>query len=126
MPGKTIVTLDLEASSLDETGYPIEVACVLGNPSGITGQFSTFIRPRSSWRAAQHWSPASAAIHGIAFDRLSDGLDADVVCDLLDRMLGGLLVSVDGGTYDEFWLARLYNGRPMAFALDHLAVILSR
>lgn len=116
----SIITLDFEASSLAETGYPIEVAVVIGDRHGSHMQFSTLIAPRPEWRGRAHWSEASQAIHGIAFEWLSDAMPAETVCDTLDLLLADRSVFVDGGTYDQFWLDRLYSGRPIPFRLDHL------
>jgi hypothetical protein len=123
MSDRIIATLDFEANSLDETGYPIEVAFVVGTPAGITGRFSTLIKPRPQWKGPTAWSQTSQAAHGITRDDLDDGLDADAVCDALDAALGGLSVVVDGGSFDAFWLKRLFDGRPCAFTLDHLTRI---
>jgi hypothetical protein len=126
MQGSHTVTLDLEASSLTEDGYPIEVAFVLGIGPNITAQFATLIRPRSSWRAQRGWDKRSQAVHGIAYNELADGMDADAVCDILSRSLADRSVYVDGGSYDTFWLEKLYDGRPMSFVLNHLSGIQPR
>jgi hypothetical protein len=123
MSTTSIITLDFEASSLEETGYPIEVAVVLGDCTGIQTQFSTLITPRDEWKAQAHWSEASQALHGIKFGWLRDAMPADTVCDILDRLLAGRSVAVDGGSFDQFWLDRLYAGRPIPFHLDHLTDI---
>ena len=116
-----LITLDLEASSLDEHSYPIEVAFVAGTADGIVTQFSTLIKPRPEWRSARGWSAASQKIHGIGYDELASGMDAATVCDILNAALAGKRVSVDGGSYDDFWLERLFAGRERTFQLDHLA-----
>lgn len=121
MPNPTLATLDFEASSLDETSHPIEVAFVLGPTGGVTGRFSTLIRPRAHWKGPKAWSEASQAVHGIAAAELDDGMDADSVCNVLNAALADLNVAVDGGSFDAFWLERLYDGRPCTFELDHLS-----
>lgn len=120
MPRNTITTLDFEASSLDEDGFPVEVAFVVGTQTGTIFQFSTLIRPRTDWKLHDGWSEASQLIHGIDQADLAYGMDADEVCDILNRYLAGMAVIVDGGSYDAFWLDRLYDGRPKTFILDHL------
>jgi DNA polymerase III epsilon subunit-like protein len=120
MSSPYLATLDFEASSLDESGYPIEVAFVLGTAKGIAAEFSTLIKPRPGWDGKKAWSEASQHIHGLSRNDLDTGMDADKVCDLLDLVLGGLSVAVDGGTFDTFWLERLYEGRACKFELDHL------
>lgn len=120
-----LITLDFEASSLSETGYPIEVAVVLGDRDGIQAQFSTLIAPRPEWRGRANWSEASQAVHGIEFEWLTDAMAADTVCDTLDTLLAGRSVVVDGGTYDTFWLERLYADRSVPFHLDHLEGIVA-
>lgn len=126
MSQASIVTLDFEASSFTETGYPIEVAVVIGDRHGIHAQFSTLIAPRPEWKGRASWSEASQAIHGIEFECLSDAMPADTVCAMLDLLLVGRFVFVDGGTYDQFWLERLYAGRKVPFRLNHLEGIAAR
>lgn len=121
MPSPTLATLDFEASSLDETSYPIEVAFVLGTAAGVASRFSTLIKPRRHWKGAKAWSEASQAIHGIARSDLEHGMDAHAVCEVLNTALAGLSVVVDGGSFDAFWMERLYDGRTCSFALDHLS-----
>lgn len=121
MPSPVIATLDFEASSLEEDGFPIEVACVIGTPHNVTAQLSAVIRPRSQWDLHRGWSTVSQGIHGIDAADLKHGLPADQVCELLSAMLGGLSVAVDGGTFDSFWLQRLYEGQGPNFTLDHLS-----
>lgn len=118
-----LATIDIEASSLTETGYPIEIACVLGDQSGIHLQFSTLIRPRSAWRSDRYWCDRSARVHGIGRASLAGGMEADRVCEMLDMLLGSSIVTVNGGSFDTFWLERLYGDRPMPFKLDHLSSI---
>ena len=124
MNGKPVLaTLDFEASSLGEDGYPIEVACVIGTGPEPSLQFSSLIKPRREWKGGKGWSEASAAIHGIAREELEDGMDADGICLVLDRMLSGLTVVVDGGSYDRFWLEPLYGSRAPLFEPDDLSGI---
>ena len=117
----TLATLDFEASSLNEHGVPIEVACVLGTPAtGIICEFSTLIRPASHWNIRQGWAAESQAIHGITVEELALGLPCENVCAILDQLLHGQMVHVDGGTFDSFWLAKLFGNQTPAFTLDHL------
>ncbi len=73
MSNYPLITLDFEASSLSETGYPIEVAVVIGDHDGIQAQFSTLIAPRPELRGKANWSEASQAVHGIEFEWLGEG-----------------------------------------------------
>lgn len=123
IPNPPIAALDFEASSLEETGFPIEVAFALGDRTGVTAQFSTLIKPRPHWKGAKAWSGASQRIHGISSSELEGGMDADTVCYIMDAALEGLEVMVDGGSFDTFWLQRLYDGRQPKFSLDHLTQI---
>lgn len=119
-------TLDFEASSLDETGYPIEVAFVVGSAGDIVMQFSALIRSRPHWRGKHAWSETSQRIHGIPIKALQAGIDADDLCDILNSALAGMKVTVDGGTYDTFWMQRLFDGRHQTFELDHLSGVDSK
>lgn len=116
-------TLDFEASSLNEHGFPIEVACVVGTARRPVLQFSTLIQPAAHWNMRKGWSTASEAIHGIAAAELAHGMPVDAVCDMLNVLLRDMQVSVDGGTFDEFWLQRLFQDRDVSFRLDHLSGI---
>ena len=118
-----LATLDFEASSLGEDGYPIEVACVIGTWSEPAVRFSSLIQPRREWARGKGWSKASAAIHGIAREDLAHGMDADAVCVILNELLSGFVVTVDGGSYDRFWLERLYGLLAPTFELDDLSGI---
>lgn len=121
--GRLLATLDIEASSLGEFGYPIEVGFVLGNSRGIICEFASLIKPRPQWTRPGAWSAESEAVHGIAQETLCCASEADVICNLLDSMLGDLEVVVDGGSYDTYWLDALYHGRNCKFSLDHLTGI---
>ena len=124
MNGKPVLaTLDFEASSLGEDGYPIEVGCVIEIGSKPSIQFSSLIKPRREWAAGKGWNEASAAIHGITREDLAHGMDADEICPVLDKMLSGLTVVVDGGSYDRFWLERRYGLLAPTFELDDLSGI---
>lgn len=118
-----IATLDFEASSLCDHGFPIEVACVIGCDDKVIVQFSTLIRPRANWNFRKGWSATSQLIHGIEANELEKGLPADRVSELLNALLIGHCVIVDGGSYDSFWLERLFDGQAAAFSLDHLSGI---
>ena len=124
MNGKSLLaTLDFEASSLGEDGYPVEVGCVIGTGAEPSIQFSSLIKPRREWARGKGWSEASAAIHGITREELEDGMEADEICLVLDRLLSGLNVVVDGGSYDRFWLKRLYGSLAPTFELADLSGI---
>lgn len=111
------ITLDFESSGLAEHSYPIEVGVAIGDGQRIAQRFNTLIRPRAGWIEHGVWLAAAQAIHGITEAELSQGLDADEVCDRLDAMLKGQVVIVDGGEWDIYWLLRLYAGRKPAFRL---------
>jgi len=61
-----LAVIDIEASSLDLTGHPIEVGlALLSAPNEPIFGWSTLIRPVDEWRLHGHWSPVSAKVHGI-------------------------------------------------------------
>lgn len=126
MASTLIATLDFKACSLEETGYPIEVAFVIGTASDIVMQFSTLIRPRAHWRGRNAWSVVSEQVHGIPQWHLANGTDADEICDILNRSLADKKVGGGGGSYDAFWMGRWFDGRPRTFELDHLTAFDSK
>lgn len=114
---KITATMDFEASGLIQLSYPIEVGVYIGDEDGEIASFSTLIKPRPAWVREGIWLDEAQAIHGITPDELASGMDADLVCRRLDALLSGQTVVVDGGSWDAYWLGRLYDWTPPAFRL---------
>ena len=106
-----LVTIDFEASSLDDDSYPIEVGLALWPaPDKPVFGGSALIRPAGLWVRGGHWSPASAKVHGIqASDLLAHGMDPAPIAAALNRLLGpGGTAWCDGGVYDAHWAGALF------------------
>jgi hypothetical protein len=117
-----LAVIDIEASSLDLTGYPIEVGLALWPASDEpTFGWSTLIHPIDEWRLHGYWSPVSAKAHGIkGSDLLAHGRSPPQVAAALNEALGsGAVAWCDGGPYDAQWIQALFKAggvKPM-FAL---------
>lgn len=117
-----LAVIDIEASSLELTGYPIEVGLALWHaPDEPIFGWSTLIQPVDEWRAFGHWSPVSAKVHGIrGRDLLVHGHSPRQIAAALNETLGsGIVVWCDGGPYDAQWIKALFKagGVKPAFAL---------
>jgi hypothetical protein len=104
--------LDIEASGLGPTSYPIEVGW-----ASLTGEVqSLLIRPSASWRDDE-WDDMAADVHGIQRAELKvHGRSAWDVAIILNRELAqpGMTVLSDAPGQDEFWLDRLFAESPVA------------
>ena len=117
-----LATIDFEASSLDDDGYPIEVGVAFWPaPDEVVFGWSALIRPAGVWTRKGHWSAASAKVHGIrGSDLLAHGLDPVPVAAALNAVLGPDGIAwCDGGPYDAHWAGALFKaaGVGPAFAL---------
>jgi hypothetical protein len=129
-----LTVIDIEASSLELTGYPIEVGLALWPaPDEPIFGWSTLIRPIDEWRQYGHWSPVSAKVHGIrGGDLLAHGHSPQQVAAALnDSLSSGSVVWCDGGPYDAQWIQALFKagGVKPAFTLGdwhRLASMLGR
>lgn len=94
--------IDLEASGFGTESYPIEVG--VAHTSGE--RYCALIKPATSWR---HWSHHAETVHGISRSLLIDkGLSPGLICDELNRFIGGGSVFSDAFTHDQHWLSKLY------------------
>ncbi len=103
--------LDVEASSLSEQSYPIEVAwssnkidsephCWLINPYTI-----------DEW---MDWDPGAQAVHGIRReDLMAEGVEPGLVTAHMNASLAGATVYCDGGDLDIFWIDRMFKAASM-------------
>lgn len=97
--------IDLEASSLDPDGWPIEVG-LAWHEGGRLRSEGRLIRPEPGWLMSG-WSRESAAIHHISMTDLQAAQPAaEVAWWALDTMAGHRLVS-DAPPWDRGWLATL-------------------
>lgn len=126
-----LTVIDIEASSLDLAGYPIEVGLARWPaPHEPIFGWSTLIRPTDEWRLHGHWSPVSAKVHGIrGSDLLAHGRSPQQVAAALNEAIGpGAVVWCDGGPYDAQWMQVLFKagGVKPAFALGDWHRLASR
>lgn len=113
--------LDIEASGLGRSSYPIEIGYVL--PDGHA--YCTLVQPEPEWT---HWDPEAASLHRITRELLQErGLSARDVAKLLNAQLAGTTVYTDGWANDFTWLNVLFEAAGMSprFKLENLRSLLS-
>lgn len=99
------IFFDIEASSLWENSYPIE----LGWTALDLDVKSSLIKPLETW-GLETWSDESEQIHGITRDELaSKGENASCVAEHFLKDVEGKTLVSDAPTYDLYWLKRLMN-----------------
>ena len=107
--------LDIEASSLSEGSYPIEVAW--GDESGQIE--SHLINPYLYPDSFTDWSPDAQAVHGLSRDYLNEnGKHPKQVAERLCSELNGHLVVSDAPDFDNFWLQRLFDAVGMSNLIE--------
>ena len=99
--------LDLEASSLEPDGWPVEVGLAWLS-AGKVEVCHSLIRPDEMW-SPRAWSPASAAVHGIPLAELRQAPPAPEVARWAASLIGDATVVSDAPEFDARWLARLYE-----------------
>ncbi len=120
-PPSPPTVLDIEASGLGRSSYPIEVGYVL--PDGHA--FCTLVQPEQDWT---HWDTDAAALHRISRELLQErGLSAKEVATRLNAQLAGQTVYSDGWANDFTWLNVLFEAAGMVprFKLENLRGLLS-
>jgi hypothetical protein len=101
-----ILFLDIEASGLDERGYPIEIGWVTQDGSG--GE--VLIRPEPGWT---YWSRKAERIHRISRADLDrSGLPARDAARLVVAAVQSHVVYVDAPEWDAHWLGKLLAVAP--------------
>ncbi len=118
-----LAVIDFEASSLEPSGYPIEVGLALWDaPGEPIRSWSALIQPTTDWARQGHWSQQSAKVHGLrGRDLMAAGWRPDRIAPGLNRVLGpGRTVWCDGGPYDGQWMRGLFRagGVDPVFMLD--------
>lgn len=102
-PGNLPSILDIEASSLEPGGFPIQVAWSVGRQL-----ISFFIRPeqpRPGWR----WDNASETMHGIHREYLIEhGTPPAKVANEMNKSLSGDIVYSDALAFDRHWCDQLF------------------
>lgn len=108
--------LDFEASSLSAVSWPIEVGIswIAGNE---VQTWSSLIRPDENWDL-QDWSPASAAVHGIALELLTEAPARAWVTQEFHRQLRKRHLVSDAPEFETRWLSRLIGIDPAHISLS--------
>jgi hypothetical protein len=97
--------LDIEASGLHPTSFPIEIAWT---GWAITTK-SFLIKPDASW-AIEDWDEAAEDLHHISLaDILRDGVDAKTIINALLSDAAGKTIISDGVSFDQNWLNMLFD-----------------
>lgn len=108
--------IDLEASSLSQNSWPIEVGLSWFRDGSIQ-TWSSLIRPEESWDPAD-WSNQSAAVHRIRRERLADAPPAAEVAEQFLDVVGDMTPVSDYPPADRQWLARLLEAGGYSEPLD--------
>src|SRR4051794_14805095 len=116
--------LDIEASGLGPTSYPIEVGlAMLENEAA----WSALIRPDEDW-LDDEWDDIAAELHGVTLTELNErGEAADQVAKKLWALLDGCTFYSDAPFEDTRWLERLRQcvwPPPPPIPLRHVAELL--
>lgn len=106
--------IDIEASSLNADGYPIEVAW-----SDLSGNIESHLINPYSVKEWTDWDYAAQNIHGISRKQCRDeGVHPGWLCERLSQSIKpGDIIYADGLPFDEWWTDALYAaGSTLGFA----------
>lgn len=102
--------LDVEASSLEPGGVPIELGW-----SDSTGAIHSLCLRPDAVNASFHWSEGAEDLHGLSQAFLQQtGVAPAEVAKALNTSLQGALVYSDGIHFDKEWLAQLFKAARLA------------
>ena len=95
--------IDIEASGLGNTSFPIEVAW--NDSKGVIT--NRLVKPVADWTS---WDPEAERIHGITRDEIvAGGISPAEMCGLIRESLSGSTVYSDAPELERFWLNRLFQ-----------------
>jgi len=95
--------IDIEASGLGNTSFPIEVAW--NDSEGII--INRLVKPVADWTS---WDPEAERVHGITRAELDvDGISPAELCSLIRDSLSGSTAYSDAPELERFWLKRLFQ-----------------
>jgi DNA polymerase III epsilon subunit-like protein len=106
----SVLFLDIEATSLSNTSYPIE----LGWTDLVGAGEAYLIRRHASW--GDDWDPRAQAVHGITREQLeAEGLPVEKVVARFLAAAEGKTVITDAPAFDAAWLneALMACGHPV-------------
>jgi DNA polymerase III epsilon subunit-like protein len=112
----SFLIIDIEASGLHQTSFPIEVAWT--GPNTPTQSF--LIKPDASWAMAD-WDDAAQDIHNISLaEIMRDGVDPKIIIKALLSDAAGKTIISDGVAFDQNWLRMLFEaaGQPHTIMLQ--------
>lgn len=102
----SICWIDVEASSLEPGGFPVEVAWSL--PGGTV--HSAMIAPAEGWCQACSWDPLAEQLHGLSRTELaSRGILPWRVARQLNEGLAGEWVYCDALAFDRAWIDQIFD-----------------
>src|SRR5437879_1237527 len=100
------IFIDLEASSLSSTSYPIEIA--RNAPDGTIEAYLISPAHIPHWT---DWSVEAEQLHSISrATLLTDGKPPSWICRRINHQLAGTVVYSDDPEYDQMWLTTLFAG----------------
>lgn len=103
-------TLDFEASSLEDGGYPIEVGiAVWPAPGEPISSWSALIQPSKEWEEDGRWDEHASLIHGIGTCELVAAEMPRVVAKALNVRLKAGSVWCDALEFDRHWMGMLFE-----------------
>ena len=114
-----IAFLDVEASSLGNDSYPIEIAYATEDGK----EWSALIKPMAHWF---DWDEESEKVHNIPRSDLVAGMNpGDALAHLNHMVEEGYVFHTDAPSWDEFWISRImadldFDKRPSLKSLQML------
>lgn len=103
-PSPRFLFIDIEASSLETGGFPIELGWSDQNGRGD----AYLVKPPPEWTK---WSKKAEALHGISRERLmGEGLAPAVVAKRFSGIVDGAIVVADAPAFDRVWLSMIFEG----------------
>lgn len=103
--GRKLAFIDLEASGLSASSWPVEVGWAFEDGPAT----AMIIKQDASWKD-EAWDANAEALHGISRAMLlKEGRDVSAVCQALNEALGECAVYSDAPDWDGFWLYRLFS-----------------
>lgn len=92
--------LDIEASGLHQSSFPIEIAW--GGPNFLAKSF--YIKPDKMWKTSS-WSNDAQRLHGISLEVvLQQGRMPTEVVEMLRTDTAGKTILSDGVSFDQNWM----------------------
>ncbi|MCP5213346.1 MAG: hypothetical protein H6998_20705 [Hahellaceae bacterium] len=117
------ILLDIEASSLSDNSYPIEIAWTL--PCGEIVSYLINPKTVSAW---QDWSVSAEKLHGITRHMLeSSGEKPEAIIKKILETPNHKVMYSDNPEWDQFWLSRLFAAarQPLDIECRHLYTLFS-